>query len=319
MSVHSPDLPLFSYGLRVITEAAARAAYEWIGMGDKNAGDHAAVEAMRAELNLLPIDGVVVIGEGAKDEAPELYNGEQIGDPSHAPKFDIAVDPVEGTTYLASGLSNSLAVIAMAPRGSMMNPGPAFYMEKFAGPPAVKGKIDPDSPIEEKLRILSRELGKPIRELRAYVLDKPRHENLVARINKTGARVALYSAGDIAGALLAADPESEIDCLVGTGGTPEGIISACAIRGLGGEFLGRLDPQKDDEKRAVAEAGLDTSRWYRAEELVTSEKVFFCATGITDGLLVQGVHRNAEYDRTQTLIITGTTRERQTLTTWHKR
>lgn len=317
--MHSPNIPMFSYGLRVITEAAARAAYDWIGMGDKNAGDQAAVEAMRAELNLLPIDGTVVIGEGAKDEAPELYNGERIGDPGHASKFDIAVDPVEGTSYLAAGLPNALAVIAMAPRDTMFNPDPAYYMEKFAGPPAVKGKIDPAAPVEAKLAMLARELGKPLHEIKVYVLDKPRHKELVRRINRTGARVLLYPAGDVAGGILAAVPDSGVDCLVGTGGTPEGIITACALRGLGGEFLGRLDPQRDDERAAVAAAGLDTTRWYSVDELVRTQNVFFCATGITDGMLFDGVQRTATHDRTQTLIITGTSGERQLLTTWHRR
>lgn len=319
MQATTPALPLFAYGLRVITEAAARAAYEWIGMGDKNAGDRAAVEAMRAELNRLPIDGIVVIGEGAKDEAPELYNGERIGDPSHAPKFDIAVDPVEGTSYLASGLANSVSVIAMAPRGTLFNPGPAFYMEKFAAPPAVQGRIDPRWPVARKLAVLAEALDKPVHELKIFVLDKPRHKELVQQINAAGARVSLHAAGDVNGAILAALPASGIDALMGTGGTPEGIITACAIRALGGVFFGRLDPQKADEKAAVAAAGLDTTRWHTTTELVRSDEVYFCATGITDGLLVEGVQRSATHDRTQTLIITGANGEREILTTWHRR
>lgn len=311
--------PLFTYGLRRITEAAARAAYDWIGRGDKNQGDHSAVEAMRAELNKLPIDGIVVIGEGAKDEAPELYNGERIGDPRHQPKFDIAVDPVEGTSYLAKGMTNAMAVIAMAPRGTMLDPGPAFYMDKFAGPPAVRGKIDPRSPVEEKLRVLAKETGKPLSEITVYVLEKPRHRDLVERIHKAGARVALYPAGDVAGAIMAAIPESGIDALMGTGGTPEGIISACAIRALGGEFLGRLDPQLATERAAVESAGLDCNKWYKIEEMVKSDQVFFCATGITTGLLFEGVERARDYERTQTLMISGSTGERQLLTTFHSR
>jgi fructose-1,6-bisphosphatase II len=311
--------PLFVFALRTVTEAAARAAYDWIGRGDKNQGDRAAVEAMRAELNRLPIDGTVIIGEGEKDEAPALYNGEQIGDPAATLQFDIAVDPVEGTSYLAKGMTNALAVIAMAPRGTMMRPGPAFYMEKFAASPAAKGKIDPAAPAGDKLRDLARLLGKPIQELTVYVLEKPRHRGLVEAIHKAGARIALYPAGDVAGALMAAIPGSGIDALMGTGGTPEGIISACAIRALGGEFLGRLDPQLPSEQAAVRAAGLDVVRWYDVGEMVTSDQVYFCATGITTGLLLEGVERTTGHEKTQTLVISGLSGERQVLTTYHKR
>ncbi|SDG48956.1 class II fructose-bisphosphatase [Roseospirillum parvum] len=314
-----PRAPLFTFGLRTITEAAARAAYDWIGRGDKNRGDLAGVEAMRGELNRLPIDGVVVIGEGEKDEAPALYNGEQIGNPAHSVQFDIAVDPVEGTSYLAKGMTNAMAVIAMAPRGTMFEPGPCFYMEKFAGPPAVKGKIDPAAPVSEKLRVLSREIGKPVSELTVYVLEKPRHKRLVEAIYDCGARVALYPAGDVAGALMAAIPDSGVDALMGTGGTPEGIMTACAIRALGGEFLGRMDPQLATERAAVTAAGMDTARWYQTDELVSSDRVFFCATGITTGLLLEGVGRDRFFEKTQTLMVSGVSGERQFLTTYHKR
>lgn len=314
----STRAPLFTYGLRTVTEAAARAAAEWIGRGDKNRGDGAAVDAMRAELNRLPIDGVVVIGEGEKDEAPLLYNGEQIGDPRHKMQFDIAVDPVEGTSYLAKGMTNALAVIAMAPRGSMYVPGPCFYMEKFAGPPTVRGKIDPYAPTAEKLRVVARETGKPVSELTVYVLEKPRHKKLVEEIYEAGARVALYPAGDVAGALMAAIPDSGVDCLMGTGGTPEGIMTACAIRALGGEFMGRMDPQLNGERAAVREAGIDTTTWLMRDDLVTSDNVYFCATGITTGLLLEGVERKGDRMRTQTLMVSGISGERQILTTYHK-
>lgn len=309
----------FVYALRGVTEAAARAAYDWIGRGDKNQGDLAGVEAMRAALNSLPVGGTVLIGEGEKDEAPELFKGERLGDADSPVQFDIAVDPVEGTSYLAKGMTNAMAVIAMAPRGAMFDPGPAFYMEKFAGPPAVRGKIDPRAPVDAKLKALSKALDKPVSELTVYVLEKPRHKELVARIHAAGARVALYPAGDVAGALMAAIPDSGIDALMGTGGTPEGVISACAIRLLGGEFLGRLDPQLPSEIIAVREAGLDTSRWYRVDELVRSDEAYFCATGITTGLLFDGVERMRGQEKTQTLMIAGPRGERQILTTWHPR
>lgn len=311
--------PSFIYALRAVTEAAARSAYDWIGRGDKNQGDLAGVEAMRDALNRMPVGGTVIIGEGEKDEAPELYKGEELGDLSSPYQYDIAVDPVEGTSYLAKGMTNAMAVIAMAPRGSMFDPGPAFYMEKFAGPPAVRGKIDPKAPVAEKLRVLAEALDKPISEITVYVLEKPRHREMVSRIHAAGARVALYPAGDVAGALMAAIPDSGIDALMGTGGTPEGVISACAIRLLGGEFMGRLDPQLPSEIIAVREAGMDTSQWHGVDELIRSGEAYFCATGITTGLLFDGVERTRTLEKTQTLMIAGPGGERQILTTWHPR
>ncbi len=304
------------FALRRVSERAACAAFDWIGRGKSNEGDKAAVDAMRAALEDVDLDGTVVIGEGEKDEAPQLFNGERVGRPDAAFKADIAVDPVEGTSYLAKGLTNALAVIAVAPAGSLMSPGPAFYMEKLALPPKAKGKIDPAWPTRKRLAELAKVLGKDISELTVFVLEKPRHRKLVEDIYEAGARVALYPAGDVAGALLAAMPGSGIDALMGTGGTPEGIMSACAIRGLGGEFLGRLDPQLQTEKQAVEAAGLDTRRWCRLEELATSPDVFFCATGITTGLMLEGVERRDGQTKVQTLMITGQTRERQILTNY---
>jgi fructose-1,6-bisphosphatase II len=316
MAQSQPVQPDLIFALRRVTERAACAAFDWIGRGKSNEGDEAAVDAMRAALEEIDLDGTVVIGEGEKDEAPQLYNGERVGRPDAAFKADIAVDPVEGTSYLAKGLTNALAVIAVAPAGSMMSPGPAFYMEKLALPPKAKGKIDPDWPAKKRLRELAKVLGKDISELTVFVLEKPRHRQLVDEIYDAGARVALYPAGDVAGALLAAMPGSGIDALMGTGGTPEGIMSACAIRGLGGEFLGRLDPQLQTEKKAVEKAGLDTKRWFKLEELASSQDVFFCATGITTGLMLDGVERADSQTKVQTLMITGSTRERQILTSY---
>jgi fructose-1,6-bisphosphatase II len=311
-----PTTPLFIYGLRNVTEAAARAAWEWIGRGDKERGDHAAVEAMRATLNRLPFDGVVVIGEGEKDAAPELYKGEKVGSERSSAQYDVAVDPVEGTTYLAKGLTNAMAVIAMAPRGTMLDPGPCFYMEKFAAVGAARDAIDPSWPTARKLQRLAEVLGKPVSQLTVFVLEKPRHKPLVEAIHAAGARVALYPAGDVAGAITAAMGGGGIDALMGTGGTPEGIISACAIRALGGTFWGRLDPQLATEKAKVREAGLSTERWHRLEELVMSPDVLFCATGITTGLLFDGVAQDGRHYRTQSLMLSGVTAERQLLTSW---
>ncbi len=310
--------PLFVYGLRTATEAAARAAYDWIGRGEKHRGDVAATEAMRTQLSKLPIDGVVVVGEGEKGRSPGFYKGEQLGDPGHRTKFDIAIDPLEGTTYVAKGMTNAMAVVAVAPRGTMFDPGPAFYMEKFVAPPAARGKIDPAAPVAEKLDTLSRVLGKPVGEITVFVLEKPRPRRLGERIHAAGARVALYPAGDVAGALMAAIPDSGIDALMGTGGTLEGIISASAIRALGGEFLGRLDPQLATEKAEVRKTGMDTDTWHPVEDLVRSDEVYFCATGITTGLLFEGVERTKHHERIQSLFIAGTTGERQVLTTFHR-
>lgn len=308
--------PELIYALRRVTEHAARAAYDWIGRGKKTEGDQAAVEAMRRALMDVDIDGVILIGEGEKDQSPQLYKGERIGNTDASFKVDIAADPVEGTTYLAKGLTNALAVLAVAPRGKLLDPGPAFYMEKFAAPPAARGKIDPQAPTSEKLKALATALGKPVGALTIYVLEKPRHRDLVEEIHEAGARVALYPAGDVAGALLAAMPDSEIDALMGTGGTPEGVMSACAIRALGGEFLGRIDPQLQTEARTVAEAGIDTTKWYQRDEIVSSQDIFFCATGITTGLMLDGVSRTPDHYKLQTLMISGATGERQILTTY---
>ena len=271
---------------------------------------------MRNALQQIELEGLVVIGEGEKDEAPQLYNGEIVGQPGASFKADIAVDPVEGTSYLAKGLTNALAVIAIAPRGSMMDPGPAFYMEKFAAPAEAKGEIDPNWSVEEKIKTLAKCLKKDVSEITVYVLEKPRHRQMIQEIHDTGARALLYPAGDVAGALLAAIPDSGVDALMGTGGTPEGIMSAVAIRAMGGEFMGRIDPQLQTEAMAVKKAELDTSKWYQIEELVSSEDLFFCATGITTGLMLDGVEKNNGGFRMQTLMVIGETQERQVLTTY---
>jgi fructose-1,6-bisphosphatase II len=304
----------FAYALRKVTEIAACAAAEWIGRGEKELGDGAAVAAMRSILNQLPIDGRIVIGEGEKDEAPMLFNGEKVG--TGGPALDIAVDPVEGTSYLAKGLTNAMATIAVAPRGTMFDPGPAFYMRKFAASSAAKGKVDPRAPTREILADLAAALGKPVETLKIYVLEKPRHKRLVREIHEAGARAVLYPAGDVAGAIMAAMPDEDIDALLGTGGTPEGLLTACAIAALGGEFTGKLDPQLHSEKKAVDDAGLDINHWMKLDRLVRSSEVVFCATGITTGLLFDGVKTGDTHYRTQTLMLSGATRERQVLTSW---
>jgi fructose-1,6-bisphosphatase II len=309
----SPELV---FSLRRVTERAALAAFHWIGRGDGMDGGRAALDAMRQAIAEVDIDAVVAIGEASKGEAPQPARGERLGRTDAAFKADIAVDPVEGTSYLARGLTNALAVLAVAPRGAMMNPAPAFYMEKFVAPAAARGKIDPGWRTARKLKALAEALGKSVADLTIYVLEKPRHRELVDEIIATGARVALYPAGDVAGALLAAIPGSGIDALMGTGGTPEGVMSACAIRALGGEFLGRIDPQLHTEAKAVRDAGLSTTRWYGRDEIIGSDDVFFCATGITTGLMLEGVERSGSHYKLQTMMVTGATGERQIITNY---
>jgi fructose-1,6-bisphosphatase II len=306
--------PELIYALRRVTERAALAAFNWIGRGDGMDGGRAALDAMRTALGEVDIDAVVVIGEATKGEAPQPARGERLGRSGALFKADIAVDPVEGTSYLARGQTNALAVLAVAPRGAMMNPGPAFYMEKFVAPAATRGKIDPRWRTSRKLKVLADALGKDVADLTIYVLEKPRHRELIGDIQAAGARVALYPAGDVAGALLAAIPGSGIDALMGTGGTPEGVMSACAIRALGGEFLGRIDPQLHTEAKAVRDAGLSTTRWFERDEIIGSDNLFFCATGITTGLMLDGVERSKTHYKVQTMMVTGATSERQILT-----
>ena len=316
MDTPGPVNPALVFSLRRVTEGAACAAFNWIGRGDSQDAGRAALDAMRSAFAEVDIDALVVIGEAPRGEAPQPQRGERLGRPTAAFKADIAVDPVEGTSYLVRGQTNALAVLAVAPRGAMMNPGPAFYMEKFVTSAPARGKIDPGWPVEKKLATLAEALGKDVSELTVFVLEKPRHRELVDRILARGARVALYPAGDVAGALMAAIPGSGIDALMGTGGTPEGVMSACAIRAIGGEFLGRLDPQLQTEARAVKEAGIDTSKWYRCDEMIASNNVFFCATGITTGLMLEGVERTKSHYKVQTMMITGATGERQILTSY---
>ena len=330
LAVSGCDDQLFVYALCRATEAAARAAAGLVGRGDRGRSSRTASEAMRRELDKLSLNGRVAIGEDG--DANALANGlpsglEFNGGRDEDTRFDIVVDPIEGTSYLARGMTNAMAVMALAPQGALYDPGPAFYMEKFAASAKAKGKIDPAAPTQVKLGQLSTVLDKPVSELTVFVLEKPRHRELVNEIHSAGARVALYPAGDVAGALMAALPGVEgagggIDALMGTGGTREGMLSAVAIRALGGEFLMRIDPQLTTEKAAVSRAGLDTGRWLARDELVTSDNVHFTATGITTGLLFEGVERVERAERTQSLLISGPAKpgavgRRQLLTTWH--
>jgi fructose-1,6-bisphosphatase II len=271
-----------------VTEFAALAAAPLVGRGDKEAADQAAVDGMRYALHSVQMDGTVVIGEGEKDEAPMLYNGERIGDGS-APEVDIAVDPLEGTTLAAHGMPSALAVIALASKGSMFDPGPCVYMEKMAGPPEIADLLDLDRPLSETVQLIADRKGHAIGDVIVVVLDRPRHEAGIREIRECGARVRLIAHGDVSASLLAVTERSPVDLLWGIGGTPEGVISAAAIKCLGGQLLGRLWPRDEQERTAALEAGYDLERVLDRDDLITGDDVFFSATGITDGDVLQGV------------------------------
>ena len=271
-----------------VTEYGALAAARWIGRGEKNLADKAAVDAMRLALHNVSMDGVVVIGEGEKDEAPMLYNGEQIGDGSE-PKVDIAVDPLEGTELTAMGFPNALSIIGLAERGAMFNPGPAVYMEKMATSPDLAHLLDMDRPLGETVKLIAKEKGVDVGDVMVIMLDRPRHEAQVKEIREAGGRIRFIPHGDVSASLLAVQEGSPVDLLWGIGGTPEGVISACAIKCLGGQILGRLWPRSEEEKQAIVDAGLDLEAVLTRDDLVGGENAFFAATGVTDGDVLQGV------------------------------
>jgi len=304
-----------------VTEAAAMSAARWMGRNQKEEGDQAAVDAMRLMLSTIDMNGVVVIGEGEKDEAPMLYNGERVGN-GQGPDVDVAVDPVEGTNLLAKGKPNAIAVIAVAPKGSMWNPVPAFYMEKIAVGPDARDVIDLDAPVDVNLRNVARALGKDVSDLTVFVLERERHRQIIADISKAGARVTLHQDGDVAGALMAVLPYTGVDLMINIGGTPEGVIAACAIKPLGGQLLGRLAPQRPGEREAILAAGIDLDRILTMDDLVRSDDVHFAATGITPpGQLLNGVQYEAGGARTYSMVIrglSGTIRFIESIHRWEK-
>jgi fructose-1,6-bisphosphatase II len=290
MSVQVPGRPDRNLALELVrvTEAAALAAARMVGRGDKEGADQAAVDAMRHVLDSVSMDGVVVIGEGEKDEAPMLFNGEQIGDGT-PPQVDVAVDPLEGTRLTALGMPSALAVIALSERGTMFDPGPCVYMEKIAGGPEVADLLDLDRPLPETLGLVAERKGIDIRDVMVVMLDRERHYEAMDQVREAGARVRLILDGDVSAALLAVSENSPVDLLWGIGGTPEGVISAAAIKCIGGQLLGRLWPRNDDERTAAVEAGYDLAKILNCDDLVRGEDVFFSATGVTDGDVLQGV------------------------------
>ena len=271
-----------------VTEAAAMGAGRWIGRGDKNAADQAAVDAMRAMLDTVAMDGVVVIGEGEKDEAPMLYNGEEVGDGT-GPEVDVAVDPLEGTRLTALGQPNAIAVIAASERGSMFFPGGAFYMEKIAAGADAIDAVDINATPTENVNAVAKAKGRRVTDIRVVVLERDRHEQLIGELRQAGARVNLIRDGDVAPAIAAARPETGVDILYGVGGTPEGVISATALKCVGGGIQGKLWPRDDAERQALADAGYDIDRVLTTDDLVRSDNVFVSATGVTTGALLRGV------------------------------
>jgi fructose-1,6-bisphosphatase II len=297
----APDRNLAMELVRV-TEAAALAAARFMGRGDKDGADGAAVDAMRIVLQTVSMDGTVIIGEGEKDEAPMLFNGERIGNGS-PPRTDIAVDPIEGTTLTSLGRNGALSVIAVSEQGQMFNPGPCVYMEKLAVGPECAGAVDIRRPPAENLAAVAKAKGTAVRDLTAVVLDRDRHAKLISEIRQAGARIRLITDGDVPGAISTAWPDSGADILFGTGGTPEGVIAAAALKCMGGEIQGRLWPRNDEERDKALRGGYDLDAVLLTDDLIQAHNCFFAATGITDGELLRGVRYDSEGATTQSLVM----------------
>ncbi len=289
-----------------VTEAAALAAGRFMGRGDKKLADKAAVDAMRTILNSIYMKGVVVIGEGEKDEAPMLYNGEKLG-MGKMPEVDIAVDPIDGTRPLAFGLWNSISTVALAPRGTMFDPGPFVYMDKIAVGPEARDVIDIEAPVADNLKKIAKAKGEDVDDLIVVVLDRPRHEKLIQEVRETGARIRMIPDGDVSGAIMTSWPASGMDVLMGVGGTPEGVLAACGLKCMGGTMQGKLYARNEDELQRGKELGYDFNKVLTIDDLVASDDVFFAATGLTNGDLLRGVDYFAEGALTDSLVMRGTT------------
>ena len=298
---HAPDRNLALELVRV-TEAAAMAAGRWVGRGDKNGADGAAVDAMRTMISSVSMRGVVVIGEGEKDDAPMLFNGEEVGDGT-GPEADVAVDPIDGTTLTAKGMPNAIAVLAVSERGTMFDPGACVYMEKLATGPEAADVVDITASIEANVQAVAKAKGADVEDVTVCILDRPRHDEIVRQVRDAGARIKLISDGDIAGAIMAAKDGTGVDLMLGIGGTPEGIIAACAIKCLGGTIQGRLWPRNDDERERAISQGHDLDRVLGCNDLVRGNNVFFVATGVTDGELLQGVRYRGGGATTHSLVM----------------
>ncbi len=302
------------------TEAAALAAARWMGRGDKNAADGAAVDAMRMMMDTVDMDGIVVIGEGEKDEAPMLFNGEHVGN-GRGPQVDVAVDPLEGTRLLAMGRPNAVSVVGVAPRGTMYNPRDIFYMEKMAVGPEAKGKIDLSAPILWNLEQVAKAKDRSIEEITVVILDRDRNTAIADQVRAAGARIRFITDGDVAGALMTGLPHTGVDMLIGIGGSPEGVLAACALKAVEGDIQCRLWPRHDDDRRLAAERGLDLTQVLTIDDLVRSDDVFFAASGVTSGDLLQGIDYVAGGATSESLVMrsrSGTIRRIQTEHHWRK-
>ncbi|GII29767.1 class II fructose-bisphosphatase [Planotetraspora mira] len=300
---HAPDRNLALELVRV-TEAAAMAAARWVGRGDKNGADGAAVNAMRQLINTVSMRGVVVIGEGEKDNAPMLFNGEEVGDGT-GPECDVAVDPIDGTRLCALGMNNAISVIAVGERGSMYDPSAVFYMEKLVTGPEAADKVDIEAPVADNIKAVAKAKGAKPSDVTVVVLDRPRHEGIVKEIRETGARIRFITDGDVAGAIMAARAGTGVDLMLGVGGTPEGIVAACAMKCLGGVIQGKLWPRDAQERAKALDAGLDLGQVLTTDDLVRSDDVFFAASGITDGELMYGVRFKGGAAVTNSLVMRG--------------
>ncbi|MBS1248486.1 MAG: Fructose-1,6-bisphosphatase class 2 [Chloroflexi bacterium] len=303
---HTPPTRNLALELVRVTEAAALSAGRFMGRGDKEAADKAAVDAMRLVLNSIEMEATVIIGEGEKDEAPMLYNGEVVGT-KEPPLLDLAVDPVDGTRPLANGFLNSIAIAALAPQGTMFDPGPFVYMDKMAVGPRAKGVINIEDPLEENLKRIAKAEDKQLDDLTAIILDRPRHQAIINKVRQIGARIRLIPDGDVAGALMTSLPEAGIDVLLGVGGTPEGVLAACALRAMGGELQGKLYARTPEERQKGEEMGYNFDDIITMDDLVSSDDVFFAATGITDGELLDGVRYSGHGGESSSLVIRGMT------------
>jgi len=312
----APDRNLALELVRV-TEAAAMAAGRWVGRGDKNGADGVAVNAMRTLISTVGMRGVVVIGEGEKDNAPMLFNGEEVGD-GQGPECDVAVDPIDGTTLAAKGMTNAISVMAVAPRGSMYDPSAVFYMEKLVTGPEAADLVDIRYPVAENIHRVAKAKGSAPEDVTVVLLDRPRHSAIVDEVRATGARIKFISDGDVAGAIMAARPDTGVDLLIGVGGTPEGIITACAMKCMDGVIQGRLWPKDDEERQRALDAGHDLDRVLSTDDLVTGDDVFFVATGITDGELMRGVRYRAGGATTHSLVMRSRSGTIRSITSDHK-
>jgi len=300
-----------------VTETAAVAASSWVGRGDKDAADGAAVAAMRKMINTVDMQGVIVIGEGEKDNAPMLHNGEEVGN-GNGPMCDVAVDPIDGTTLTSNGLNGAVSVIALAPRGSMFDPKDVYYMNKIVTGPEAASVIDITAPAGENVRRVAKAKGVDVSDITVIVIDRPRHDDLLKELRAAGARIRLIRDGDVAAAIETARPDTGIDILMGIGGTPEGVVAAAAMRALGGVIQGQLHPRSDGERESAKNAGYDLSKVYTTNDLVSSDDVFFSATGITDGELLKGVRHTAFGAVSHSLVIRGRSKTVRIIETEHR-